>query len=284
MLLGYNVQLLGNTVFHGYATKIGWAGKRSPPLHWDPREQVFLCAQKLSLPGGCDMVMWHHGTSRPPLEIVLASVCGLALPNYCICSAEFWTAGSSQSCLSAARKQLNQRNKSSTSYFPKQSRSCLSELKLFERSQLLWCLIFTLCSGRSSTSRHFSSGTWLFKKFYLRLKTWEHIAEPNVVERFFSMSKCSFLSCLFFFHTGTDGLTLSCLKWCRAVQTQWREELQGQVARSSSLSNSGQMAGLSGLCLLNDLCTLVQKHGRTWSIFTGHFVWWITQKAFLCWR
>lgn len=126
MLLGYNVQLLGNTVSHGYATKIGWAGKRSPPLHWDPREQVFLSAQKLSLPGGCDMVMWHHGTSRPPLEIVLASVCGLALPNYCICSAEFWTAGSSQSCLSAARKQLNQLNKSSTSYFPKQSQSCLS--------------------------------------------------------------------------------------------------------------------------------------------------------------
>lgn len=51
-----------------------------------------------------------------------------------------------------------------------------------------------------------------FQKLYLRLNTWEHIAEPDVVERFFSMSS----KCIFF--TLALGrllrpLLLSCWRW-----------------------------------------------------------------------
>lgn len=268
---------------------MGWVGKRPLPLHWDPCEQVFPCAPELSLPGGCDMVMWHHGTSRPPLEIALASACGLALPNFCICSAEFWTAGSSESRPSAVRQQLNQLNKSSTSYFPKPSQNCWSSNCLGEAN--FSDVSFSPCLEEEVAQVGISPVEHDFFKNSVSGLTHENTLLMWWKVDFFSpvSSYCSFLSCL------SLGLLLSYCRWCVHAQPsqvtpcctntvqQLSDELQGQVARSDSLSNSEQMAGGSGLCLLNGLCALVQKHGGTWSIFTGHLIWCITQKAFLNW-
>lgn len=43
-------------------------------------------------PGGCNLVMWQQGTPRLVLEIVLASVCRLALHSYLFSHCHCWTA------------------------------------------------------------------------------------------------------------------------------------------------------------------------------------------------
>lgn len=120
---GRNAQLWGNAMSRGCAPKIGWVGKKVTTAALEPVRTSFPLRSVYQVG-----VTWWCGTTALhglPLEIVLASVCGLALPNYCICSAEFWTAGSSKTFPSAARQQRGSSSTSKINQAPHVSRSCL---------------------------------------------------------------------------------------------------------------------------------------------------------------
>lgn len=90
------IPLQGYLVLHIYLTKTETFGAVPPQLSCDLCEQLSCavkCDSSQCRPGGCNLVMWHHGTPRPVLEIVLASVCGLALHNYLFSHCHCRTAG-----------------------------------------------------------------------------------------------------------------------------------------------------------------------------------------------
>lgn len=136
---------------------------------------AFICslmAVQLCRPGGCNLVMWHHGASRPLLEIALGSLCGLALPNYLFCHSHCWT-GELQD-LSAVRQKLEP---------AKQTKS----LTFSQRS-----LIPTMCSWWNHMSQHFTSGTRFFFFNSFILGFWEDKKECDAVGYSFPLTQTAY--------------------------------------------------------------------------------------------